>query len=219
MKLDVLREGRWLVVELGEPREMLSSALVGGGRRRASIVAWYAVDGRELTPPVDTRGFLVERLAERGISGAVGLMTSSDLDRYVDVEKSADGRSVRVIATVGMGNALRAGDPASEGGGVGTINVVCAVSAALSEEALVEAIALVAEARTAAVLEAGIPSARSGLAATGTGTDCIVLAAAVDGERIGFAGKHTLVGHLIGDAVGEAVRRGVASWKARREAE
>jgi len=217
MRIDVVRDGGWLVVELGEPCEMLSSAIVGGGRRRASTVAWCAVDGRELAPPVDARSFLVESLAERGISGAVGFMTSSDLDRYVAVDRSAGDHSVHVIATVGLGNALRAGDPTS-GMRIGTINILCALSASLSEEALVETVALVAEARTAAVLDAGVPSTRSGLAATGTGTDCIVVAAAAGGSPLEFAGKHTSIGYLVGDAVGEAVRRGAAGWKARQGA-
>jgi len=130
MRIEIARDGRWLLVSFDEAQEVLSSAIVGGGRRRASRVAWCAVEGRELAPPVDARSFLRERLAERGISGAVGLLTSSDLDRYVDVDRSANGWSVRAIATVGLGNALRSGDLpdlarlAGDGERAGTINIV-----------------------------------------------------------------------------------------------
>jgi adenosylcobinamide amidohydrolase len=88
------------------------------------------------------------------------------------------------------------------------------VSGALTEGALVEALAIAAEARTLAILEASLPSRVSGLPATGTGTDCIVVSAAHEGEPAAYAGKHTVVGHLVGLAVTEAVRRGVEAWKA-----
>ena len=96
---------------------------------------------------------------------------------------------------------------------VGTINLLCAVSVPLSEEAALEALSIAVEARTAAVLEARHPSRRSGAPATGTGTDCVVLAwpEPVAPPAV-FAGKHTALGHVIGRAVGDCVRAGVADW-------
>ena len=47
-------------------------------------------------------------------------------------------------------------------------------------------------------------------AATGTGTDCIALAA--DPGRSGFAGLHTPLGEALGRAVYDAVSRGAANW-------
>ena len=46
-------EGRALVVHLGAPHAVLSSALVNGGARRAREVAWLEVRDDELRPPVD----------------------------------------------------------------------------------------------------------------------------------------------------------------------
>src|SRR5207237_10770827 len=71
---------------------------------------------------------------------------------------------------------------------------------------------LAAEARTAAVLEARVPSRRTGKPATGTGTDCIVVAAPDAGARLAYAGKHTPIGALAGGVVREAVERGVRRW-------
>jgi adenosylcobinamide amidohydrolase len=99
---------------------------------------------------------------------------------------------------------------------VGTINLLVRVSAPLTEEALAETLALAAEARTLAVLEAGVRSLRSGLPATGTGTDCVVVAAPPaepGGEPLAYAGKHTAVGHLVGAVVEEAVRTGIEAWR------
>lgn len=225
----VERQGKWLVVRLGEVHDILSWAVAGGGARRAATVAWYQVGRNELAPPVEARGFLEEKLAARGMAGAVGLMTGRRLDAYVDVERRLGPTAARCIATVGLSNALRVGDaplapPAVEADGrmdggdqraerIGTINLLCRVSSPLTPEALVEALALAAEARTLAVLELAAPSRASAGAATGTGTDCIVVAAPRGGERQGYAGKHTPLGHLIGAAVHEAVRRGGEAWR------
>jgi adenosylcobinamide amidohydrolase len=116
--------------------------------------------------------------------------------------------SARCIATVGLGNALRAGDPPGRAT-PGTINLLCRLNLALSPEAQLEALALAAEARTLAVREASVASTRSGLPASGTGTDCIVIAAPRAGEPAAYAGKHTAIGHVIGAAVHEATRRGI----------
>jgi adenosylcobinamide amidohydrolase len=149
---------------------------------------------------------------------AVGLMTTRDLASHVDAIARRGELSARCIATVGLGNALRAGDP--PGRSVpGTINLLCRVSVALSPEAQLEALALAAEARTLAVREAGVASTRSGAPASGTGTDCIVIAApradgvpgrAGSAGHAGYAGKHTAIGHVIGAAVLDATRRGIA---------
>jgi adenosylcobinamide amidohydrolase len=213
-RCSVNRRGRWLVVEFSDPQVVLSWAIVGGGLRRVRTVAWYQVEGRELRPPADPCRFLRRRFQEDGVTEGVGLLTSRSLDSYIDVERRYGVWSARCIATVGLGNAIRIGDPPGPSGRIGTINLLCSLSGALSQNALIEALALATEARTAAVLEAWVPSRVSGLAATGTGTDCIVVTAASAGDFIEYAGKHTVVGHLIGASVTEAIRRGAELWKA-----
>ena len=130
---------------------------------------------------------------------------------------AAAGASPRgCVATVGLGNALRAGDPPGPAARIGTINLLCQVGVPLREEALVEALSIAAEARTLAVREAGVPSRMSGAPATGTGTDCIVIAAPERPDGARYAGKHTGLGHVIGAAVHDAVARGAAAWLAER---
>lgn len=208
-------DGAWLIARFAAPQRLASWAIVGGGLRRGTTVAWLQVGDRELRPPLDERDHLRDRLAGRGLGDAVGLMTSCDVGRYVDETRTWGERSARCIVTVGLGNALRAGDPPGPCGRIGTINLLCAVDAPLSDEALLEALALAAEARALAVREAAIPSRRTGEPATGTGTDCIVIAAPDGADRARYAGKHTALGHLIGAAVHGAVARGVAAWRAR----
>lgn len=220
--MSTVQEGRWLVVRFPEPHTVLSWAVVGGGRRLADTVAWHQVFNREMCLDTDPRELLRDRLREAGIPDAVGLLTSASLAGYVDVEREHEGVSARCIATVGLGNALRAGDPPGIGSTlaarVGTINLLVRVSVPLTEEAMLEALALAAEARTLAVLEADVASLRTGLPATGTGTDCIVVAAPESGEPVPYVGKHTRIGHLVGAATEEAVRTGIERWRRRRAA-
>jgi adenosylcobinamide amidohydrolase len=210
----LILDGRWLVVRLPGPHAVLSWAIVNGGRRTASAVAWREVRDGELRPPVDAARFLADELRGAGLEDAVGLLTSADLAAHAVVERAHGGVAARCTATVGLGNALRIGDPPGPAAQIGTINVLCQLSVPLAAEALVEALSLAAEARTLAVLEARLPSGVSGVPATGTGTDCIVIAAPERPDGARYAGKHTALGHVVGAAVHASVARGVASWAA-----
>ena len=210
-----LPSARLLVVQLGAPHEVVSWAIVNGGRRRATSVAWREVRRGELGRP--DRGRRDAHAADPRRAGDAPGRRIADRARRSPLRGRARGaRRVEAacVATVGLGNLLAVGDPpAAETARVGTINVVCRVSVGLTEEALIEACALAAEARTAAVLAAGLRSPLSARPAPGTGTDCIVVAApsAARRERP-FAGKHTACGAALGAAVFGAVGRGVARW-------
>jgi adenosylcobinamide amidohydrolase len=212
VRLESVGRGRALIVALDGPHEVLSWAIVNGGRRRADCVIWREVRLAELGPQIDARALMTETLAALNVPAAVGLLTARDVRRYEDATAERAGVSARCIATVGLGNALAAGDPPAPAA-PGTINLLCRVSVPLSEEALIEACALAAEARTAALLAANVRSTVSERLASGTGTDCIVVAAPLANARgLEFAGKHTGCGSAIGAAVYEAVSRGVRRW-------
>ncbi len=205
---------RMLVVSFGARTRACSWAIVGGGFASVRHVAWVEVEEAELRPPVDPRVLARERLRVEGLAGeVVVLLTSRRVASFEDCALEDGELAARAVATVGLGNALRAGDPAGVAGRIGTINLLVHVSAPMTDEALLEASAIATEAKTAAVIEAGSRSRRTGLAATGTGTDCTVLAGAPGegrGER--YAGKHTRVGALVGAAADRVVREGVRRW-------
>jgi adenosylcobinamide amidohydrolase len=205
-----------LVVRFAELQRVASWAVLGGGLGRTRCVAWLQVSNADLRPPVDPAQFARSQLTRAGVPDAVALLTSRDLDSYSDVACSYRGVAARALATVGLGNALRAGDPPGPDGRIGTINVLCHVDTPLADSALLEALALAAEARTLAVRDARVPSRISGAWASGTGTDCIVVAAPDAGEPQRYGGKHTVVGHLIGKSVYDAVSHGAERWKNER---
>lgn len=216
--LQVHHDGLWLVARFPTPQRMLSWAIVGGGRHRTRDVAWLQVRDGDLRPPLDARDFLQQRLRERGLHDAVGLMTSASVAAYTDQCVRWGEASARCIATVGMGNALRAGDLPGTAARIGTINLLCALDHPLGEDAHLEALALAAEARALAVREADIPSTRSGEPSSGTGTDCIVIAAPDQQGGARYAGKHTEIGHVLGAAVYAAVSLGLSRWNAAQRA-
>ncbi len=211
----VQRRGAGLVLDLGETCRVLSWAIAGGGARRARHVVWRQVMGDELRPPVEPARLLQDYMDALAHGDAVGLLTSFDVRAYVERVVTRDGVTAQCVATVGLGSALRAGDPPLASAQVGTINIVCHVSESLTPEALVEALALASEAKALAVREAGISSGVSGRPASGTGTDCIVLAASDGGAHSPYAGKHTAIGHVIGASVHDAVREGATHWRPR----
>ena len=232
---------RLLVVRFPAPMQVVSWAIWNGGRRRVPAVAWVGVTNAELPPEVDPRALCQSRLRAAGLEAAVGLLTSGQLARYRRAGASAEGAAAQALATVGLSNALRAGDPpgftsagpqrvprpprwAPRGKAAlrptrrhrSAPSTSCArCRRRCPKRRRWRLLSIAVEARTAAVLEGRHPSRRSGALATGTGTDCVVLAWP---EPVGtlapavFAGKHTALGHVIGRSVGDCVRAGVADW-------
>jgi adenosylcobinamide amidohydrolase len=214
-------DGRLLVVRFPRMHRTLSWAVCGGGLGLTRAVVWRYTEMGELSPSVDPAALLEASLQKHGLERAVGMMTARSLGTFDCITKQQDGVAARAVATVGLGNALAAGDspgPLRDTARVGTINVLVQLSHALDEAGLAEALGVATEARTCAVLDGRVPSRRSQGLASGTGTDCIVVAAPEIGEPIRWVGKHTVAGALIGGAVREAVTRGVRRWIAEEVA-
>lgn len=222
-------EPPWLELELGQLCDTASWALVGGGLSSARRVAWYHLAPDELTEDLDPRAYLENKLADRGLDECVGLLTSRRAGVYHDVTAREERVSARCICTVGLSNALRAGDPPAAAA-LSTINAVCFVSVPLSGAARLEALCVLAEARTLAVREAAIASTASGQPASGTGTDCLVIACAPPvpaGDRRDrrdapapavYAGTHTRIGSVIGRSALAAIGEGIACWRSEQRA-
>ncbi len=142
--------------------------------------------------------------------------------RYAAIQQ-ANFRDLEVVALCTGGvetNAGRAGDPASvyETNGAfervgeqkhvthGTINTLLFISRELTPGAMVRAVMTATEAKTAALQELSVNSRYSDGLATGTGTDQIGIAARLHtGTPLTGAGKHCVLGELIGKTVHDAV--------------
>lgn len=216
--------GKWLCVNLEIPHTIKSWAILGGGTQEALAVLWRQVTDGELHLGVDPRAYLISQIeAHYGHNPAswpvVGFLTGARIVEHTEVFLSHSGIWARCIATVGLNNALRVGDlPTSAAPYPGTINILLQTSVPLTDLAAIEALSIVAEARTVAVLEGGIQSTGGFGLASGTGTDCIAVASptASDTSVLAYAGKHTVLGHLIGAAAYEAVSTGIQNGRGSR---
>lgn len=201
----------WLEFDLGREMRVLSWAVNRPGMVRARRILWREVRNADLPRDFDVDGWLRAQLAARDAADAVTFLTSCDIGRFTQASATAGGVTARALATVGLSNAERVGRRlAVPAGAWGTINVAVELDCGLSEAAQLEAMSIAVAARTTAVLEAGI--ALSTGPATGTGTDCMAVAAPEGGAR--FAGMHTEIGEAVGRAVLEAVAEGCALWAA-----
>lgn len=213
---EIVLKAPHIIVTLPGPHRVLSWALVGGGLCQLSAVVWREVQNRDLGPGVCAQSLLQESLKAVGYPNATGLLTSAPLRDYCAVQETRDGHTAFALATVGLSNALAVGDPPNiKPRSFGTINLLAWFSHALSESATVEALSIAAEARTAAVLEAKVQSRVSEQFASGTGTDCIVVASPSGSNEHAYAGKHTNSGSLLGQTSLAAVRGGISKWRAR----
>jgi len=182
-------------------RAIASGPLGGGlGARRWAINAQVPSDyaGRE---PARHLAALAAGLGLRG--PGVGMMTAVTLDATV---RAADG-GVIVWATVGLGHPVLAAAPPSPDDAAqlaGTVNIVALVPAALSDAALVNAVATVTEAKSQAIAELGHH-------ATGTATDAVMLACPATGPSEPFGGPRSTWGARLARAVHGAVLSGAVA--------
>jgi adenosylcobinamide amidohydrolase len=206
----------FLTARLSTPHRALGWSLLHPGFSIVRDVVWVEVRNRDLGPGVDPAALLRAKLVEAGFPGALAFMTSRDITRWRFSEARVEDVETACLTTVGLSNGERVGSRRSVAALAGTINTLVRVSRPLADGALVEAISIVAEARTAAILETR--RGEDGPAITGTGTDCIVVASPCEGEPDSCAGLHTAVGEAIGAAVYRATREGAEEWNAENTA-
>lgn len=200
----------FLTTRFAEPQRTLGWTLLHPGFAVARDIVWVEVRNSDLGPATDPRDFLRARLADAGLADALAFMTSRDIRRHHHVSRRVEQVEAACLTTVGLSNGERVGSRRVRGPHAGTINTLVHVSVPLTDGAMIEALSIVAQARTAAVMES--QRVAPGTAVTGTGTDCIVVACPFAGEPLACAGLHTAIGEAIGGAVHEATHEGAALW-------
>ncbi len=219
-----------LVIDLSLVHRVLSSAPRSGGLVRARSILNHQVaanpvaqrplfhgktNGRtKWSDPARYLGTLAWDLDAE--PPCVGLMTAVPMKRLVALREESNGIWVECFCTVGVTNAARAGEPAVfKGSGrrcceAGTINIILITNANLSVPAMVGAVQVATESKTAALMDRGVPSRAGHGGATGTGTDAVVVACRLrGGPRIQYSGTHTEIGAMIGRLVGRCVQTGL----------
>ena len=227
----------YYLVRLEHPAQFLSSAPLGEGLVRAGWVLSGQVSPQACVP--DPGSYLRRLAAQSGVTdrpdgiGVIGLLTAVDHRDLRVASLAESGVTVTSLATVGVdhGSSPRDKDVGSHGEPVtpeaepliqpgtinpGTINLVILVDADMTTGALVRASTLATEAKTLAMVEAGLRTRQSHIA-TGTATDATVVGHSGRGSHFEYAGSATLVGWLIGRAVYGSVTQGLAAYNSRKQ--
>jgi adenosylcobinamide amidohydrolase len=230
--LEIHREKKILYSRFLLPHRMISTCLAAGGIREDldHVYNHQSCEPSGHDPGVlrllatDPKGYRSVICREYGLPDERCATLGTAANMRNAVIKEARFRDLIVVAACTAGveiNAGRAGDPASvyENNGAyetissekpvlqGTINMMLFVSCELTPAALVNAVMTATEAKTAALQELDVGSRYSEGLATGTGTDQISVAARLgNGAPVTSAGKHTILGELIGKTACSAVK-------------
>lgn len=216
-----------LVIELLGRRKVVSSSSINGGTRddiqfifnnscskRREVVEkincpmqennlreYYQGLCRNLGLPLDT---------------TVGMNTAARIENYGVASRCYHNVEVMVVATAGIDvNGGRAGDKATYNEfehkdilpAPGTINMMIFINAHLDGGVLTRVLVTATEAKTVVLQELMAGSRYSEGIATGSGTDTIVAVCNEESEVELFdAGKHVILGEMIGEATIEALR-------------
>ena len=192
-----------LLWQFAEPRLCISSGPLGGGIGARDWVV-------NATVPLEYDRTDPDRhLTEIGtalnlVGTGCGLLTAVDVTQR---RLAIDG-GVHAAATVGLSSPAWAAAPDRHFRReyrVGTINVVVAVPVRLSEAALVNAVATATEAKVQALFETGVR-------ATGTASDAIVVHCPTGGTAETYGGPRSVFGARIARAVHAAVLSGARFW-------
>ena len=213
--------GPTLVIRLGGRRRVLSSAPQGGGFRSASHIINHQVDANPgMNGHFPDPARYLRKLASQLSIGyhTVGLMTAVPMTQLVTARASRGRVWVECFATIGVTNAVRAGEwplDRTSAAVPGTINLILVTNGSLSASAMVGAVQVATETKTGVLRDHAIPSWNGRDLATGTGTDVVVIACPLrnEGPPYAYSGTHTVMGALIGRTVAGCVSRGLAKAK------
>jgi adenosylcobinamide hydrolase len=190
-------------IQSASPLSVLSSAVTGGGFRRARHILNFHVDkGYNCKDPdADLRA----RARSLGVHGSfIGLMTALSLHKARSAFFQAEGLSVGAVVSAGVNNASCAGLTPPFSYGPGTINVILLLNARLRRGAMLNAFITATEAKCAILQSRNVRTA-GGDPATGTSTDTLTLAVTEAGALQEYAGPVTTIGWLIARAVRQAL--------------
>jgi adenosylcobinamide amidohydrolase len=199
----------WLTFDLGAKMQVLSWAINRPGFVSARQIIWREVRNADLPENLDVANWFDNELKAHGLEQSVAFLTSRDVSWFIDRTVTIGSVTAQSVVTVGLSNAERVGQRIDrEGTDWGTINIAVRLNVGLGQAGLIETLSIATQARTAAMIDLALPVV--GGIATGTGTDCIAVAAP-DGPEC-FAGLHTDIGEAVGKAVYDAVLHGGRQW-------
>jgi adenosylcobinamide amidohydrolase len=217
---DLRRSGRFLVAELKEPHQVLSTSVRHGGQvayvrhllNHQSCEAAAHHDRHRVMTEAGLDAYHGRVCAEVGLPPEqTAVMGTAANMNYVAVVREVDeDLTVTAAVTAGVeGNATAAGEPATwreTADGIqkvpeyaGTINMMLLINQPLTPAALARVVVTMTEGKSAALHRLAVPSKLHVDLATGTGTDQFCVAAPSSPARpLTSASPHMKLGELVG---------------------
>ena len=229
--IEIYREEKIVYARFLVPHQVISTCRAAGGLREDLTYLYnhQSCEPNQHDRPFDQPASQNPLMYRKAICSRFGLpdQECATLGTAANMRNAAiehaKFRELEVVAVCTGGvatNAGRAGDPADfyEVNGAferigeheqvshGTINTLLFISRELTPGAMVRAVMTATEAKTAVLQELAVSSRYSDGLATGTGTDQIGIAARLHTDiPLTGAGKHCILGELIGKTVHDAV--------------
>lgn len=206
--------GREAVVLVSErPLRVLSSAVDHGGFVDARAVVNLHVHKND--PCADPTGMIAGFAARVGVPAPwVGLLTGALTERAAVALEATEGLRALAVTTVGLSNPVAAGHSPIATWTPSTINTIVVVDADPEPAALVNAVITATEVKGLVLRAAGLV-VEDGVAASGTSTDAVAIAATGRGVRARFAGPASPLGWVVARAVRVALDRSIRDWQER----
>lgn len=207
-------QDKTLIIQLPGKWPLLSWAPHNGGTTQSSCIFNHQNDNfsKNELQSIFREVILKNNLPE----DSVGLITGTEIEHNQQIVLKSGPLWIHAIATVGLNNTRSVREEADISLMENfkkpcTINLVLISNALPHLSGQVEALHIATMAKTAALIENGVVSKKSGLPATGTGTDCMVIAS--NGEVAeNYFGMHTVLGELIGKTVHAHINKGIKNW-------
>ena len=185
MTLRITVKQPWLLADLGYRHRVAGWPIYGPAWGDATIVAWLQETGSNIQ----------DRLRADRIEADIGMMTAARIEEYRSESRRDAAMEVTAVTTADL----------TKG-----VHILLHANLPLSDAAMLEALSLVAQARTEAIASLGI-SRLDGSVVTGTGNDGIVVAAPHGPHEVRYCGLNTALGRLIA----EVTRSSLISKEAR----
>lgn len=214
--IELIIKNNVLAVISSNKLTVMSSAIYNGGCRNTKVIINTQVfddygDKKLHENPVN---YIIECSKKiSNIDDFVGMVTYASINDFSLVKKKEGALGVSVVATAGCTHAESSGEEIEVEEISGTINIIVLIDGNPTASCLASSIITATEAKTAALRDLDLRSRYSGLEATGTVTDALVVAKTGQGENIVYGGPATKLGKLIASCTRSAVKEAIIKAK------
>lgn len=204
-------------VHSAEPLRSISNGVYGEGIQWIRHFCNFHVPKKYngSSPQADVKQWLED--LNIPLEEAAGMMTAVYLEDRTVLKKKTAEYSFLAVVTAGVGNAVDITHDLSADhlGHIGTINTMLFIDGHLTDGALVNALLSATEAKTKALVDMQVKDKETNTLATGTSTDCLLIAATQKGVATPYAGSGTTLGKGIGQTVYEATVLSLQKYQRR----